>query len=168
VTPHGYHTLTGAWISQAACTTDCELHPRPAPRDPARPFAHLSPAQREALLRRIDHPAPRHDPPPAPPPFIRSGDRCGAEREAGGQWLNCRLEAGHLADGLEHDDGLGHHWADRPADESGSYYHCAGHGPQRVTAERPFTGYAGGTSYALTLACGCNILDEEADLRAAY
>jgi hypothetical protein len=42
-----------------------------------------------------------------------------------------------------------------------------GHGDQEVTAEGGFTGYAGGRCYTATLACGCQIVDESADIAAA-
>lgn len=44
---------------------------------------------------------------------------------------------------------------------------CRTHGEQLVTESVGFTGYAGGSCFADTLACGCTIVDESDDVRAA-
>ena len=45
---------------------------------------------------------------------------------------------------------------------------CARHGEQEVTGGGSFTGYAGGRSYWLELACGCTQMDESGDVAAAF
>lgn len=44
---------------------------------------------------------------------------------------------------------------------------CSHHGEQAVSEYHEFTGHAGGRCYAALLACGCFLLDETADHRAA-
>lgn len=42
-----------------------------------------------------------------------------------------------------------------------------GHGPQEVVQEEVYDGFAGGTCFAWTLACGHAVHDESDDVRAA-
>jgi hypothetical protein len=44
---------------------------------------------------------------------------------------------------------------------------CIQHPDATVTDVQEFTGFAGGKSYAYTLSCGCGVLDESDDVRAA-
>ena len=45
---------------------------------------------------------------------------------------------------------------------------CETHGEQAVVASGDFTGFAGGACAWAELACGCTLVDESADIRAAY
>ncbi len=53
-------------------------------------------------------------------------------------------------------------------DEEPRIVECKKHGPQAVDGVDTYTGFAGGTCYWYRLACGCQIVDESDDLRAAY
>lgn len=58
--------------------------------------------------------------------------------------------------------------AEAAAHEEAGEALCPTHGWQAITHTGSFTGYAGGTCYVATLACGCGGVDESADIRAAF
>ena len=51
-------------------------------------------------------------------------------------------------------------------DDNDSY--CMTHPDATITEEGGYSGFAGGSCYWATLSCGCTIVDEDDDVRAAF
>lgn len=52
-------------------------------------------------------------------------------------------------------------------DDTEDAAYCPKHGLATITETYIYTGFAGGCSWALRVACGCLLLDESADVRSA-